>query len=82
MIHVDDESRRPVTIFQRFLKMRKSIFSASPLHYLNNDKTILIKLHANKSYIVVASLKTSKARFKLLKIYLTILAKQSSLASL
>jgi hypothetical protein len=29
-----------------------SIFSTSFLHYLNKDKTILIKLHANKSYLI------------------------------
>jgi hypothetical protein len=28
-----------------------SIFSTSPLHYLNKDKTVVIKWNANKSYI-------------------------------
>ncbi len=29
-----------------------SIFSTSPLHYLNKDKTVVIKWNANKSYII------------------------------
>jgi hypothetical protein len=29
-----------------------SIFSTSPLHYLNKEKTVVIKWNANKSYTI------------------------------